>query len=480
MNPPGSQVSLPLWFVLFGAQVALAPPHAASFDSLRPVVDVEENVYAYEPANNGAGPMWCSGSTCLVRIGAKLFASGLETIKDCPPLNNCRWTLYTRDETGWHLLQTDQTDRTREPCPMAAFPGGSLFLSVNPTLVTNRQAGGGPAQPQLLQFTAPKPGAPFSRLLPVWAGEPKFTEHSYRSLAADGPGGELILFQNVGYTHAEWSFRDRNGNWSAQGQLAWPWGAAYERPQPIRVCYPNVALKGRAVYFCGVSDIQEPRSEWRQFKHQLTGNEWDYDFRRLFFTWNPDIRAQPFADWIEIASRDQTGGWISPGDLWVDSNEAVHLVWSERAIDERLRAKFFAEAKQSHAINYARVQDGKVALRRTLLEAREGEGGLVPSSPRFQVLPDQRLILFYLVRGRTPAGLEVAENRVVEIKKDGALGDWVKVPLKVPFSGPFTTTWRAGSSASTALELLGPGLDQGRTIRYARILLSGSGEAPVR
>ena len=48
--------------------------------ALKPVVEAEEEVYRYEPANNGAGPMWCSGSTCLVRIGDKVFAGGLETL----------------------------------------------------------------------------------------------------------------------------------------------------------------------------------------------------------------------------------------------------------------------------------------------------------------------------------------------------------------------------------------------------------------
>jgi hypothetical protein len=67
----------------------------------------------------------------------------------------------------------------------------------------------------------------YATLLPVWAGEPEFTEHSYRTFVADGAAHEMILFQNIGYTHAEWSFYDKNGAWSAQGQLKWPWGAGY-------------------------------------------------------------------------------------------------------------------------------------------------------------------------------------------------------------------------------------------------------------
>jgi hypothetical protein len=36
---------------------------------LAPVVEIEEDVYTYTNANNGAGPMWCSGSTSMVRVG---------------------------------------------------------------------------------------------------------------------------------------------------------------------------------------------------------------------------------------------------------------------------------------------------------------------------------------------------------------------------------------------------------------------------
>ena len=55
-------------------------PTAGSRPLSQPVVEVEENIYSFEPANNGAGPMWCNGSTCLVSLGDDLFASGLETI----------------------------------------------------------------------------------------------------------------------------------------------------------------------------------------------------------------------------------------------------------------------------------------------------------------------------------------------------------------------------------------------------------------
>jgi len=438
--------------------------------TLAPVVELEEDVYTYEPANNGAGPMWCSGSTCLVRIGGDIFASGLETLKDCKPLNNCRWTLFKRESNGWNLLRADESGRTREPCPLAAFPDGSVFLSANPTLVTNRETYSGPARPEIQQFTTKTASKDFATLLPVWNEKPAFTEHSYRSFAADGPNREFILFQNIGYTHAEWSFRDRSGHWF-NGKLPWPDGKDYPKPQPIRVCYPDVMLKNRAVYFCGVSDIVEPYPEWRAFKKQLTGNEWDYDFRRLFFTWCPDIARGKFQDWIEIASRDKTCGWISPGDLWVGPDGTAHIVWTERALEERLREKFFPEAKQSHSVCYAMVRDGKVAARQTLLIAEAGKGNEYPSAPRFQVTPDNHLFLIYYVHGTDSTGKRVSENRLMEILRDGKTGETVKISFKSPFTSYFTATVRAGSLPSNMLELFGQREGAPQTMSYARVKL---------
>ncbi len=442
---------------------------AATGSPIRPVIEVEEDVYRYEPADNGAGPLWCQGSTCLVRSGDEVFASGLETIKGAKPLNNCRWMLFHRSDQGWQKTLSDPSGRTREPCPMAAFPDGRFFLSVNPTLNKDPNTYSGPARPEVLQFSARDAGKVERTLLPVWSGTPKFTEHSYRSFAADGLNREMILLQNIGYTHAEWSFLDREGRWSAQGQLKWPWGADYVKPEPIRTCYPNVALKDRQVHFCGVSDIIEPNPEWRAFKKQLTGRDWDYDFRRLFYTWSPDITTGKFEPWVEIASREKTCGWINPGDLWVAPNGDVHILWTERALDERLREKFFPNEKQSYALNYAVLRQGKVVSRRSLLVAEEGKSNEHPGRGRFQITPDNRLFVFFYVSGSGSTGKHVSENRLLEILPDGSVTNSVPVPLQKPFTDFFTATVRAGSPPSKTLELLGTRQGSNVTISYARI-----------
>lgn len=437
---------------------------------LRPVVEVEEEVYRYEPANNGAGPMWCRGSTCIVRIGENVFASGIETLKEFKPLNNCRWMLFQRDDSGWKKVHVDPAGRTREPCPMAGYPDGRLFMSVNPTLVTDPNTYGGPARPEILEFDTANLKPPFKVVLPQWDGKPPFTEHSYRSFAADSSRRELILFQNIGYTHAEWSFRDSNGQWVSKGKLKWPWGAEYDKPQPIRVCYPNVALKDRVVHFCGVSDIMEPYLKWREFKRKLTGRRWDYDFRRLFYTRSRDITAGQFEDWVEIASRDKTCGWIMPGDLWIAPDGAVHIVWTERAIDQRLREEFFPDAVQSHAMNYAIVRDGKVVTLRSLMLAEQGKSKEIPACPRFHVTPESRLFALYYIYGSDVAGKPVSENRIMELHLDGSSNPPVRVPLRYPMNNFFTATVRAGSAPSKIIDLLGRRVS-GEGISYARIRL---------
>jgi hypothetical protein len=461
----------PAGYLLALASCALVQGALASASVLNPVVESEEEVYSFQSANNGAGPMWCGGSTCLVRVGADVFASGIQTLKDAKPLNNCRWLLFHRGSSGWEQVAADPTGRTREPSPLVAFSDGQVLLSVNPTLVTDPTKYSGPARPEVLQFSSTDPKREFQKLLPTWENSPVFSEHSYRSFAADASAREFILFQNIDYTHAEWAFRDSSGQWSARGKLRWPWGAEYEKPEPIRICYPNVMLKNRAVHFCGVSDIVEPNPKWRAFKKQLTGQDWDYDFRRLFYTWSDDVTEGKFHDWIEIASRDKTCGWISPGDLWVHPDGSVHIVWTERAIDERLRDKFFPGEKQSHALNYALIRGGKVVLCRTLTLAEEGKSNEIPSLPRFQVTPENHLSIFYYVNGSNAGGKHISENRVMELSADGSCSEAVTVPLRHPMNSYFTATVRGGSPPSTTLDLLGLRAGATTNICYARVRL---------
>ena len=428
---------------------------------VRVTVEVEEEVYSYRPAENGAGPMWCHGNTCIVRLGEEVYASGLRTLDGVKPLHNCAPLLYHRTKQGWREVFRHE-ERTREPSPLACFPDGRILLSLNPTRAPT-DAYSGPAEPMIAQFD-PSVGVEPEYLRPEWDGRPEFTEHSYRSFAADGPRKELILFQNVGMSHAEFAFRDANGAWASRGRLAWPWGAGYDEPQPIRVCYPNVQLKNRAVHLCGVSDVVEPYAKWRDFKRQLTGQKWDYDFRRLFFTWSDDIGTGRFHVWTEIASRDRTCGWLFPCDMHVDDLGDVHLLWTERAIDERLRSTFFPLEKQEHLLCHAILRDGNVLFQQAIAAA--GDTGEIPDRARFQATPGGRLFVLYHVSA--PGG--GSRNLLRELTDRGAVGEPCPVPLRTPLPSFYTGTVRGGSEPSNVVDLLG---EVGNTIRYARVRLEG-------
>lgn len=450
-----------LWALAWGA-ASQAPPPALAVN-----VEVEEDLYVVRPANNGAGPMWSAGSATLVRHGDRVFASGIETLPELKPLNNVRWMLFERDREGWRLRAADPSGRTREPCPLGVFDDGRIFLSGNPTLLGPEASGGGEARPDLWWFQARRSDAPVEQTFPVWEGNPKFSEHSYRSLAVDGRRGEFLLLQNIGYTHAEWTLRDRSGAWSRRGRLMWPEGSSGGSRAPVRVCYPALSLRDRRVAFFGVSDIVEPNIEWRAFKRQLTGQEWDYDFRRLFYTWTPDVGRTDFAPWVEISSREPTAGFTWPCDLWQAADGDAHLLWTERAIDTRLREKFFPGAVQSHTLHYAVVREGAVRLRRVLFEAREGEATPVASAARFHADPAGRLFVVYFWSGGGVSG----ENRIAELRGDGVLGTPLTLPLRRPFTSFFTASERAGSRPSRVLDLLGMQAGRSDTITYARVRL---------
>jgi hypothetical protein len=149
----------------------------------------------------------------------------------------------------------------------------------------------------------------------------------------------------------------------------------------------------------------------------------------------------------------------------------VHIVWTERALDERLREKFFPTEKQSHALNYAILRDGKIMQRRTLMVAEEGNAYEIPGQARFQVAPGNRLFVFYYVVGSDRAGKPLSENRIMELHPDGSSGTPVKVPLSYPFNSYFTASVRGGSPASDTLDLLGHRAGSSTNICYARVRL---------
>ncbi|MBF0244203.1 MAG: hypothetical protein HQL31_02870 [Planctomycetes bacterium] len=476
-------------------------------------VEAEEIVYSSRYSNNGSSPMWCYSNTCLVRIGGEVFASGYERVADCHPLNDCRWVLFGRTGGGWQKLHADGKGRTREPSPLGCLPPGRILLSANPTLLPPEAVGGGPARPELLEFSATDPHAPPLVLRPGWQGEPGFNEHSYRSFATDATRGEAILFQNVGCSHVEWALLEARGGWRS-GRLSWPpyaptdmapFGASH-----ARINYPVVSLRDRAVHFCGVAaydnwdrvrsaaDLGLGGDPNRPGASGMAGRQRGNRFRRLLYAWTGAIGERPFCDWIEIENSFDDGGWLFATDLHIDTTGTVHLLWFRSPMLPTVRDALYPDIRSDYRIEYATLRDGKLLSRQTLL--RTGEDEAVPTdldqvghsylldngeqilqdpiaTPRFHLMPDGRLFVIYYVSSKQ--GL--SENRLLEIRSDGTLSSPAILPFRFPLTQFFTATPRAGSEPSQTLDLLGHrrgdwrlaegsgGKEWEGTISYARV-----------
>ena len=426
---------------------------------LHVTVDVEDQIHTFEPADNGAGPLWCHGSTVVARRGDQVFVAGLETLPDEVPTNNTRWVLFRRADDGreWELVHRDESGRTREPSPVALL-GDDLLVSANPTLAASGEYGG-PAEPTVFRFDLGDLGAAPRVERPVWDGEARFSEHSYRTVTADGERGEVLYMQNEGYEFAHMSLLS-GGQWHDRGKIRWPFGSEYPEPQPLRLCYPNVMLRDGSAHFLGVGDIVEPIADWRAAKKKITGRDWDYVFRRLFYAATPDVAAQPFGDWLELANRDETAGATRNSDIWVGPDGTAHLLWIEVTTDARIRDQFFAGVEARNCLEYAAVRDGQATQRQTLADCGEDDSP-APTLARFHVTGDGQPVILAQFG---------SEHRIAALAEalSGDAGAWTGVPFQRPMAGTFlTNTVRGGSTPGDTIDIVGT--LPGPALGYARL-----------
>ena len=429
----------------------------------RCAVEVEEGVTRYAPANNGAGPLWCYGSALVVRHNDDVYVSAIETGEQVPPLLNTRWQLWHRSRAGWSLARHEDEYRQREPCPIATFAPGPVFLSVNPS-VEPAGATHGRCEPRILEFDPNHLGEPPREHKPDWAEGSRFTEHSYRGFAADGVRRELLLLNINAETGAQFvSHCDSEGRWHARGKIAFP----------IRACYPQVALRQGAGHVMAIGDIVEPVEEWKKLKYERLKNSWDYVFRRLFYTWTPDIGQVAFRPPLEVDTVEQTCGHILNLDLHVDGAGAAHLLYLKRPFQyDFIRDKYFPGQSMAVSLEYVVVQDGQVRSRTTLAALTQGEEGLEPSYARFHTSTGGDL---YVVLAGTivSGGGRTFGNFLGRIASDGSMPQFGRIALEHPFRTFFTNTTRAGSKPSDQIDLFGIA-DDNLALRYARLRLETS------
>lgn len=423
-------------------------------DAVEPVVLCEETVAEYTSPNNGAGPLWCFGAPLVVRLGDRVFVNAMETGENARPYCNTRWRLFERTGDGWKAVQIEDKFQQREPCPIAALSDTEPILSTHPE--TKRRSDrpdekGAFCDNYLLRFDITNLGAPPELMRPAWPDGVVFYEHSYRGLATHRQTREILLFSAADGIHDQLClYRDGAGNWKNCGEIHFP----------VRGCYAQAAVRHGAAHILAVGDIVEPVREWWEYKKEKTGNTWDYVFRRLFYTWSPDLTKESFREAVEIDNVDSTAGHIQNLDLWLGENNTVYLLYTRSPVSSAmLRDRFFPHIKLETSLHFVELCEGKIQRRVMLARGGEGLDDPQPSYGRFHSTPDGRL---YAI------GSEPGRNWIQEIAP--ALGERIAIPLKNPFGTFFTATERGGSSPSYQLDMFG-NAGKTNTVSYACIQL---------
>jgi len=418
--------------------------------TMQATVEVEETVCISGSPNNGAGALWCYGAPLVTRIGERVFVSAMEVGEGISPLCNTRPRVFIREEDKWHVVWQPDDFLEREPCPIICFQNGDFILSVNP-LIDVTESRRGACNPHLLKFSASNLKAPPQKIQPKWVDGTTFTEHSYRGIAADGVRGEILLLNIDAKTGEQcWSFCDSSGDWVNCGRIRFP----------IRSCYPQVELRNRAAHVLAVGDIVEPIEDWRRYKHEQTKRDWDYVFRRLFYTWTPDAAMTDFAPPIEVESVDTTGGHISNLDLWIDERGKAHLLYIKQPVAPILRDRYFLDLRLTRSLEYCAISNGEVVKRNTLLIGGEDITGDTPTYARFHTTPDGRLFAVYAC---SPSGM-----KIMQISPQCA--EPINLELQEQFHTFFTASERSGSKPSDIIDIFGIASEPGK-LRYARVRL---------
>jgi len=448
-----------------------AVPNVAAQDSQQHkqgrnyAVEIEEIVTRYTPANNGAGPMWCYGSTVIARQGKDVYLSTIETGKDVPLLCNTRWQLWHRSSDGWKIEQTEKAYRQREPCPIAVFQEGPVFLSVNPS---TKPAGTqyGPCKPLVLEFDRENLSGMVTTHTPAWADGTYFTDHSYRGFAADGVNGELLLLNINAKTSEQFvSYRDSNGQWHQKGPIEFP----------IRSAYPQVSLRDGSAHIMAIGDIVEPVEEWRKLKFEKTNRKWDYVFRRLFYTYTKNIRTTGFAEPVEIDTVEETGGYIRNLDMHIDTAGAAHLLYTKQPHQYTfIRDKYFPGQAMTISLEYVVVKNGKVVSKKMLAQSSQISTGFRPSFARFHISSDVKIHVIAAGTG-IDSGKRTFGNYIGRIPVGKGKPVFERIELKHPFGSFFTNTPRGGSKPSDVIDIFGIA-DDNPNLRYARVRVVPSGD----
>ena len=458
--PLGVALLLPLWL-------------RASPTGIRVLAD--ESITTTTKSNNGSNPMWCVGAPLLVRDKkGTVWASISVHDSEAPSYCNTHWELWRRPVAGqWERARKGTAATEREPCPLMLLNDESLVLSIQPKILERDISVSGVnvtwfCQPALAVYN-PSAIEKEPRLwVPDFGVAAIFDQHSYRGAGVDSARGELLTMVIDRDDIYRPTWRDAAGTWHPLAPITFP----------VRACYPEVVLRNRAAHVFAIGDIVEQNEEWKAEKFRVLKQHWDYAFRRLFYTWSPDLAAEGLRPPIEIDSADDTAGWMENLDMLVDAQNRVHLLWIRRNIQyDFMRDRFFPGQPITESVMHAVIEEGRVVARETLMHRELTAGPMMNghqfTGGRLHLLPDGRLFAVIVAKD-TPA--EPTSGSGLYVQQLDLMGKSSAVPVRVPLatSPPertfFTNTMRGGSQPSHDLDLLGTETHDGViSLRYIHV-----------
>jgi hypothetical protein len=355
---------------------------------------------------NGSSPGWSRGNSPLVRKGDRVFCTDSQVTPGREPFNHTVMRLFEKAGDGpWRVVYEDTGVFQREPCPVV-LAGDRLLVTVNPTSRTyapEEPSRVVPCIPKLYVFDVSSE-VRLEKILPMpWSTETcTFLDHSYRGGAVDALTGDLF-FDNLHYPPGSegehlYALLDQALNPVRTEDLSFP----------ERSCYHNIALRGGEAYVFAVQDIVEPNSEWLAYKRQVTGQEWDFDFRTVWLNYTPDIGTQPFAPSVHVCDREATCGWTDNLDCCYAADGSMLLAVREENVRQRfMRDRFFPQEELYSVLNVYRFRHGK--LQEVFCVDRSGEetGGAVSYCGFFHTAADGSV---YLLWNKTDNG-EAGDRR---------------------------------------------------------------------
>ena len=455
----------------------------------------EEVVDTYIHPMNNTYPLWNYGNPTIVRDGQNVYVSIPLTNEADKSFLKTRLQVFVKRGEGPFVREyvAERSDQ-REPCPIARLGEGDIVVSVNLGIVPFRvgRAAIGPetmwyCEPYVLRFREGQDMMFPEVLKPRWDEDWPFTDHSYRGIATDPVNHEMFVANLEGFLwkpgylgRFHWAFMDADGKWASNGLLEFP----------RRVGYPLSAIRNRNVHFVGTSDIDEPNQVWMDYKREVTGQNWDFDFRILYHTETPDIATTPFSTPLEVENVDDTSGHIHHEDLYLAPDGTAHILYLVKNCWKRyMRDKFFPGMPLTVKLVHARVKDGKVLGKTVLAECVENpestyvSGGLrigpanggdefntdtpLPDGGSFVTLADGRVFVIYHQSGQNPAGEDVSGDYCVQVLPEPS--ETVKLDVRYPLKTFYAAALRDGSEQCDCADLFGLTDGGDLDLRYMRL-----------